>query len=503
MTIIEAVSKYSQILKNTDEPVREARLLIGLELGMSISEIIINGDFEISEKQLNNLDKKVKRRAEGEPFAYISGEKAFMGYNFKVNPHVLIPRAETEFLVMVVEEYGVSGNARVLDLCTGSGCVAISLAKRLKNAEVTAVDVSEKALLLARENAENLGANVNFIRKDIIKNKIKFENKFMLAVSNPPYIETKTIENLQKDVKNYEPSLALDGGEDGLLFYKKIVQDAELFLEEGGRLIFEIGYNQGDAVKAIMAEQFDEITVTNDYAGHPRVVSGVIKKYRPHTHYGHRERLRERFISDGLSSFQQHEMLELLLSYAIPRRDVNEIAHRLINRFGGISKVLDATVDDLEKVGEISRNTAVLLSSIPHFAKAYRMDKWKTKPNFESVYTAGKFAIDLFVGTNYEESYIICLDNKCGFLNCEKLTEGTINETAFYPRLVVEIAIRNKANKIVITHNHPSGILEPSWSDKEVTKRIKSALDNIDITLVDHIIVGGEQFTSMKELNLI
>lgn len=500
MTVKEAILEFSEHLKNTDSPIREARLLVCLELGMNMSEIIVNENMPLSDKAIKGIEEKVKRRAKGEPFAYISGQKEFMGMNFEVSEDVLIPRDDTEFLVHTAEETGIKGE--VLDLCTGSGCVAITLKKRMEGVAVTAVDVSRQALLIAEKNAKSNGADIDFIKKDILKNKIKFDKKFVLAVSNPPYIETETISHLQEDVKNYEPTLALDGGYDGLDFYKKIVLDAPEFLEDGGYLIFEIGYNQEQAVREIMKGKFENIETVKDYAGHPRVVWGKFKG-GVHNHYGHRKRLRERFFKEGLGNFQNHEKLEFLLGYAIPRRNVNEIAHRLISRFGGFSKVLDASVEDLMKVGGITESTATLISSIPQFAKAYRLDKWKTKPNLANTFTAGKFITELFVGSKYEEAYVICLDNMGNLINYEKITEGTINETPLYPRLVVEVAIRNKANKVIISHNHPSGTLEPSWSDRNITGKIKSALENIDITLMDHIIVGGEHFTSMKELGLI
>ena len=188
MTVKEAILKFSEHLKNTDSPIREARLLVCLELGMNMSEIIVNENMPVNENALKGLEEKVKRRAKGEPFAYISGEKEFMGMKFKVSESVLIPRDDTEFLVRTAEETEVKGE--ILDLCTGSGCVAVSLKKRMENITVTAVDVSEDALLIAEKNAKANGAEIEFIKKDILKNKIKFEKKFILAVSNPPYIES-------------------------------------------------------------------------------------------------------------------------------------------------------------------------------------------------------------------------------------------------------------------------------------------------------------------------
>lgn len=495
MTVNEAVQYYSEKLKNIENPIREARLLISLVTGMTMSELITAADTTLNDACLKRLEVAAYRRAANEPFAYISGEKEFLGHKFYVNKNVLIPRPDTEMLVNFA-----AGNERsVLDLCTGSGCIAVSLALLMPWAEVTAVDVSEGALKIAKENAERYKADVRFVKKDILKRKIKFDRKFEVAVCNPPYIETETLKTLEPDVRCYEPLLALDGGEDGLVFYRKIVQDSELFLYSGGRLCFEIGYNQAKAVTKIMSEKFEQIKVIKDFAGQDRVVMGVLKK-RPgdkNSHDGHRDRLRIRYKKEGLESFAPHEVLEMLLFYAIPMRDVNEISHRLIEQFGGLSGVFDASVEDLMERGGISLQTAVLLNLVPSLIGVYNRDKWKEKCVLRENYVQGRFAADLLSGKNKEELYVILLDSGFTLIKSEKISEGTIDETAVNPRLVVEAVLRNKASKVILVHNHPSGSLEPSWDDIKVTKQIRNVLGSLEIELVEHFVVGGEEFYPM------
>lgn len=494
MTIKEAVAKYSKQLNNTDCPIREARLIIGLVTGLDMAGTIANSDFLINPLSIPKLEEFVKRRASGEPFAYISGTKEFMGRQFTVNKNVLIPRPDTEILV----NFAVGKETSVLDLCTGSGCVAVSLARLMPWASVTAVDISEEALNVAEINAKSQNVKVKFIKKDILNTPISFGKKFMLAVSNPPYIRPDVIETLESDVKDFEPRIALDGGTDGLDFYRKIAKDAPLFLEDGGRICLEIGYDQGKAVSEILTENFESIEVIKDYAGEDRVVTAMIKPYKKHWHEGHRTRLKERFLAEGFDNFKPHEILELMLCYAVPRRDVNKQAHDLINKFGSVSGVFDAEIEDLVEKGGLTKSSAIFMKLVPELSRVYRKDRWQEKLDMSSIYVAGRYAVDLFVGSTYEELYALCLNSKNGLIKCEKISEGTINETPVYTRLVVEAALRCKASKVILAHNHPSGNHEPSWVDIQSTKKIKAALENIDIEFVDHIIVGGESFCSLK-----
>ncbi len=231
---------------------------------------------EINENQVNEIRQIATERAKHIPLAYIIGESNFFGRDFLVSSDVLIPRMDTEILIeTVVKEIKASDKClRVLDIGTGSGAIAITLALET-DSNVIAVDVSEKALAVAEKNAKKWGVSVHFIKSDLFEN-VKGQ-KFDIVVSNPPYIETTVIETLSEDVKNNEPHLALDGGKDGLEFYRRIVRDSKNYLEKDGLLVFEIGYNQAKSVKELLKTDFYEIDVIKDYGGNDRVVKGRLK----------------------------------------------------------------------------------------------------------------------------------------------------------------------------------------------------------------------------------
>ncbi len=212
----------------------------------------------------------IKRRSEHIPLQYITGEQEFMGLSFKVNEHVLIPRQDTECLVEKV--LSLCKDKRVLDMCTGSGCIAISLQKLGQASKTCGVDISEKALAVAKENAKGNEANVEWIQSDLFES---VSEKYDIIVSNPPYIESEEVRNLMPEVRIHEPRIALDGKEDGLFFYRSIVGVAKDYLLEDGWLFFEIGYNQGESVKQLLANaNFKEIEVIKDLSGLDRVVFG-------------------------------------------------------------------------------------------------------------------------------------------------------------------------------------------------------------------------------------
>ncbi len=237
------------------------------------------------EKLVEDYFRVIDIRASHIPLQHITKTQDFMGMTYKVNEHVLIPRQDTEVLVEKALAVMNDGD-KVLDMCTGSGCIAISIGK-LKNVDVTAVDISPKALEVARENAANLDAsNVKFIESNLFE-KIKEDstskncNKYDIIVSNPPYIKSLDIEDLMIEVKEHEPRLALDGDEDGLKFYRTITEESKDFLKSGGYLIYEIGCDQGDDLRNIMEENgFTNIEIIKDLAGLDRVCIGqsVIKK---------------------------------------------------------------------------------------------------------------------------------------------------------------------------------------------------------------------------------
>ncbi len=234
-------------------------------------------------KEVENIDrdryiKNVKRLILGEPLQYITGIQEFMKLNFLVTKDVLIPRPDTEILVEeVIRKAENISNPVILDLCTGSGAIAVSLAKYIKNVHICAVDISSKALEIAKKNAELNGVknNIEFIESNLF-DKIK-ERKFDIIVSNPPYIETETIKTLSKDVQS-EPKIALDGGKDGLDFYRKIADSGSKYLNRQGYICLEIGYNQRIAVRQILEnkKRYVNINCIKDLCGNDRVITAQI-----------------------------------------------------------------------------------------------------------------------------------------------------------------------------------------------------------------------------------
>ncbi len=216
-------------------------------------------------------------------------------------------------------------------------------------------------------------------------------------------------------------------------------------------------------------------------------------------HEGHRKRLKQRFVQEGLSSFEQHQVLELLLFYSIPRKDTNEIAHKLIDEFGSISNVFDAPTSDLTTIEGISENSATLLSLISQLSQYYLNKKHGDKVVLDSSIKACDYVKNLFLTKKYEVFFIICLDNQNRVNIAKPLFEGTTNETAVYPRIVIEKALRYTASNVIIAHNHPGGSLNPSSADMQTTQTIKNALNCIQVKLVDHIIVADEKTVSFAE----
>lgn len=211
------------------------------------------------------------RRSEHVPLQYLTNEQEFMGFKFKVNENVLIPRQDTEILVEEAVNR-LKPSMRVLDMCTGSGCIAVSLKKLVRDIEVTAADISSKALAVAIENAELNSADIEFIQSDLFEN---VRGKFDIIVSNPPYIPSETVDVLMEEVREHEPRLALDGMSDGLYFYRLIVRESTRFLEDNGFLMLEIGHDQRETVINIMKEAgFKAVTGIKDLAGLDRVVIG-------------------------------------------------------------------------------------------------------------------------------------------------------------------------------------------------------------------------------------
>ena len=232
--------------------------------------------------KLHSFFENFEKRRRRIPLAQILGRQSFYGLDFFVNEDVLIPRADTECLVdLVLEDYADlakqagSSSLNILDLCTGSGCIGISVAKHLPYQELLLVDLSEKALAVAKKNAEkHLGENVTLLQSDLLT-EVRGK-RFSLLLSNPPYIVSRVIPGLDREVSEYEPKLALDGGEDGLVFYRRIAKEAKAVLLPGARLYLEIGYDQGESVKDIFQKEgYEAVEVFPDLSGNPRVLRGI------------------------------------------------------------------------------------------------------------------------------------------------------------------------------------------------------------------------------------
>ena len=276
--IKNVLTKYKTILKEKgfDTYSLDVEVLLMEVTGFDKTKLYINTDYELTDSQFKKFENLFNRRLKNEPIAYIIGKCEFMGLMFMLNNDTLIPRPDTEILVeKAINIINENNFKTALDIGTGSGAIAISLAKYC-NINVDAVDINENALKMATQNSSlNNIKNVNFIQSDVFEN---VDKKYNIIVSNPPYIQTELIQTLDKNVKDYEPIRALDGGEDGLYFYKKITKDAKKYLLDDGYLMYEIGHDQAQDVKKIMEQNnFFNINVLKDLAGLDRVVFGHIK----------------------------------------------------------------------------------------------------------------------------------------------------------------------------------------------------------------------------------
>lgn len=214
-------------------------------------------------------------------------------------------------------------------------------------------------------------------------------------------------------------------------------------------------------------------------------------------HEGHRKRLRETFLKNGLDNFQSHNVLELLLFYTIPRGDTNETAHRLINRFGSLSAVLEAPVEELMKVQGVGERTASFLHLIPEITRVYLKDKQENVKVLDTPQKVAAYLLPYFVGKTKENIVLLCLDNKCAVKNCSIVAEGSVNMGEINKRNLIERVIRSNATSVIIAHNHPNGVPAPSKEDVETTLMLASLFNSIDVKLTDHIIVAGGDWCSM------
>ena len=272
MTVEELVTKGIEELESVNVPESQLNAMYLLEYVTHIGrmEYLLDKQRQVSPAEEEAYFSAIATRKKRIPLQHITGEQEFMGYTFLVNEHVLIPRQDTEILVEEAAKLGKGG--RILDMCTGSGCIILSLEQLCRPTYAMGVDVSLEALEVARENGRRMDSKVEWLHSDLFS---EVTGTFDLIVSNPPYIEREGIPKLMEEVRCHEPNLALDGGEDGLDFYRNIIADSGAYLKPQGYLCFEIGYNQGEAVSGLMKEAgFSNCQVIKDLAGLDRVVTG-------------------------------------------------------------------------------------------------------------------------------------------------------------------------------------------------------------------------------------
>lgn len=259
----------------------DAWLLLEHVSGISRSWYFVHEDEEISQEYIEKYQVLIEQRGKHIPLQQLTKEAYFYGMKFFVNENVLIPRQDTEVLVeQVLNLSKGKENLKLLDMCTGSGCILLALLANLKQAIGTGVDLSEKALEVAQKNGKDLGIEASWVQSNLFD---RVSGSYDIIVSNPPYIETSVIEELMDEVKLHEPRMALDGTEDGLFFYREIITQAGKYLNNQGILAFEIGYNQGEAVSEFMKEnRYKGVQVLRDLAGLDRVVIGRIEKEEQH-----------------------------------------------------------------------------------------------------------------------------------------------------------------------------------------------------------------------------
>ncbi len=275
MTYREAVKRGEEILTaaSVADAKNDAWLLLEMVCKIDRSFYYLHMEEDLLEEQVSEYEIALKKRAEHVPLQYIVGETEFMGLKFKVNSSVLIPRQDTETLVEEVLKE-IKPGMQVLDLCTGSGCIIISILHNAPGAVGAAIDISKQALNVAKENARQNGVSVDFEQSDLFHNVV---GTFDVIVSNPPYIPSAEVVKLMPEVGEFEPLEALDGKEDGLYFYREIIGSCRDYLKPEGRIFFEIGFDQAEAVSKMLWENgFKEVRVIKDLARNDRVVTGML-----------------------------------------------------------------------------------------------------------------------------------------------------------------------------------------------------------------------------------
>ncbi len=275
MTLREALALGKDLLKKfeIEEYETDAWLLLEAATKCTRNHLFLRGNEPLMEEQEIQYKEYLEKRSNRIPVQHILGVQCFCGLDFIVTPDVLCPRLDTEVLIEEALKHIRPGSS-ILDMCTGSGCIILTLLHFVKDCRGTAADLSEKALVVAKQNAKKLEKECTFIHSDLFEN---IEGRYDVIVSNPPYIATKEIDALEPEVRIHEPMMALDGMEDGLFFYRKIVSESVNYLNPEGWLMFEIGYDQGEAVSKMMESAgYCEVKVIKDLAGLDRVVIGKL-----------------------------------------------------------------------------------------------------------------------------------------------------------------------------------------------------------------------------------
>lgn len=279
VTIFQALSESTALLKKngSESPRLDGEVILAHVLGCSRLHVMTEGDRVLSDGEYERFSKCISIRAQGMPVAYIIGRKEFMGLDFMVKPGILIPRADTEVVVENVIKAcdGMGSLINIADVGCGSGAIGVSIAHYVRNAFVTMIDISDCAVDISRQNAalNHVEDRVRVIKGDLLYPVMG--EKFHVVVSNPPYIETGVVASLKRDVRDYEPHMALDGGPDGLEYYRKITEQAADCIVKGGMLVYEIGSDQAKCVTDILSDHgFEDISVNKDLSGLDRCVSG-------------------------------------------------------------------------------------------------------------------------------------------------------------------------------------------------------------------------------------
>jgi release factor glutamine methyltransferase len=288
MTVFEILNGLTHYLKNhqIENPRLNAELLLAYSLHLDREGVYVHLHHPLKEKEKEELERLMRRRISGEPLQYILGNQEFWSIDFKVDPRVLIPRPETELLVeqalLILSDTHFQKRPSVLEIGTGSGALAISLAKEVKEIFLVATDISGEALMLAKENAKSVGVlhQIKFVNGDLFGPFCPYGKTFDLILSNPPYITRIEINGLNREVKDHEPIIALDGGEDGLDFYRRISSQAHSYLRKGGWLLMEVGQGQGRKVSEMIERggHFSLPELIKDFSGIERVVRTSCKE---------------------------------------------------------------------------------------------------------------------------------------------------------------------------------------------------------------------------------